>query len=76
MMARLERQSVPFVIMVNEYAAMLRAEMPRLARFIDTRYRLLASVPVPETPGVPPPLDNARPSERADPATGWPCFVR
>jgi len=75
MMARLERQSVPFVIMVDEWAAVLRADMPRLATFIDTRYRSLAVIEVPETPGVEVFVDKARPSVRVDPETGWPCFV-
>jgi hypothetical protein len=75
MMARLERQSVPFVIMVNEYAAVIRAEMPRLAAFVDTRYRPLAFIEVPETPGAEVYVDKTREIARVDPSTGWPCFV-
>jgi hypothetical protein len=76
MMSRLEHQSVPFVIMFNEYDAVLRADMPKLAAFVDTRYHLLASVDVPETKGAEIYVENARASARLDPATGWPCFVR
>jgi hypothetical protein len=75
MMERLERQSVPFAIMVAEWAAVLRAEMPRLAAFIDTRYRSLAFIEVPETRGVEVFVDKGRPIARVDPETGWPCFV-
>jgi hypothetical protein len=76
MMARLDRQSVPLVIMGDEWADVLRADMPRLAAFIDTRYRSLAFIDVPETRGVEVFVDKLRPSARVDPETGWPCFVR
>jgi hypothetical protein len=75
MMARLERQSVPFVIVVNEWAPELLAEMPRLSRFIDMNYRPLVAIPVPETKGVEIYVDRRRVAGRSDSATGWPCFA-
>jgi hypothetical protein len=62
--------------MGDEWADVLRADMPRLAAFIDTRYRSLAFIDVPETRGVEVFVDKLRPSARVDPETGWPCFVR
>ena len=75
MMARLERQSVPFVIMVNDQAAALRTQMPRLDAFVTAHYHPLVFIPVQDTSGVDVFVDSRREVVRRDPETGWPCFV-
>jgi hypothetical protein len=72
--ARLERQSVPFVILVNQTAPDLRVRMPDIVTFIEERYRPLFHIAVPGTQGVQVLLDLRGRSYRADPSTGWPCF--
>lgn len=74
MLNRLERQSVPFIVMVRAYERDLRAQMPELDEFLSTRYAVLAHIDVAETPGVDVYLDRAKRSTGMDAATGWPCF--
>lgn len=74
-LARLRRQSVPFVVMVRANEADLRAAMPELSEHLTTGYSALAHIPVSETPGVDVYVDRFRPSVRRDPDTGWPCFT-
>ena len=72
--ARLERQSVPFVVMVEQIEPELRDQMPRLMSYVDERYQPMAEIDVPETRGVRVYVERDRHSRDSDPATGWPCF--
>lgn len=71
---RLQKQSVPFVIIVTKWFPELRPQMARVFDYIDGRYRLLAHIPVPETEGVELLVERARPYQQIDSVTGWPCF--
>jgi hypothetical protein len=73
-MARLERQSVPLVVLVTHMEAEFRARMPRIAAYLDARYRPLARIEVPETEGVAVWVERSRRSTGLDASTGWPCF--
>ncbi len=72
--ARLEAQSVPFVVLVRELEPGIRSEMPLIAAYVEARYEPLADIAVPETQGVRVYVEKGRPSARIDAVTGWPCF--
>lgn len=72
--ARLERQSVPFVLLVESLEPDLRSEMPRLFAYLDQRYRPMTHIAVPETKGVRVNVEQRRDARGVDPLTGWPCF--
>lgn len=72
--ARLRRESVPFVLMVAGREDGFRASFPLLSEYIDSRYRPVAEVPV-ETTGVRVLAEQERPAGRLDSQTGWPCFT-
>lgn len=72
--ARLEKQSVPFVISTRRVSRDLTTQMPILFGYIERRFELMAHVPVAETPGVDVLVERGRRAIRIDEATGWPCF--
>jgi hypothetical protein len=72
--ARLARQSVPFVVVVSQYEADVRTQMPDLFGYIDGRYVPMVHIPVPETLGVEVYVERRRESRGPDPLTAWPCF--
>ena len=73
--ARLLRQSVPFVILVNQVAEEVRRQMPRVWTFVETRYEPMAQIEVPETAGVRIMVEKNRRVRSVDPSTGWVCFT-
>jgi MFS family permease len=73
-MARLERQSVPFVLLVTQMEPEFRRRVPRIAAYMDARYRPMARIEVPETEGVDAWVERRRRSTGVDASTGWPCF--
>lgn len=72
--ARLERQSVPFVASVKHLEPDLRADLPLVMAHVDARYHPLADIAVPETQGVRVYVESGRTATGTDAATGWPCF--
>jgi hypothetical protein len=72
--ARLEKQSVPFVISTRRVSRDLSTQLPILFAYIEQRFELMAHVPVPETQGVDVLVERGRRAIRVDDATGWPCF--
>lgn len=72
--ARLEQQSVPFVVSTRQVYEDLTKQMPALLSYIDRRFEFMAHVPVPETPGVDVLVERGRQATHVDEATGWPCF--
>ena len=71
---RLEKQSVPFVIITRQVHDDLTRQMPIVFAYIERRFELMTYVPVPETPGVDLLVERGRRAVRVDEATGWPCF--
>lgn len=72
--ARLERQSVPFVVIVRQGFETLRSQMTRVFDYVDERWTHLVDIPVPETEGIEILVDrNWRDRAGMDGATGWPC---
>jgi hypothetical protein len=68
--ARLRRQSVPFVLLVED----VELGMPQLLAYLDAAYRPLTHVDVPDTKGVRVLVERDRHQHGVDAATGWPCF--
>ena len=73
--ARLERESVPFVVLVTQMEADFRTRMPRMVAYLESRYRPMARIEVPETEGVDVWVERGRRSTGLDESTGWPCFT-
>jgi hypothetical protein len=71
---RLDRQSVPFVVLVLGIESLFQTRMPRIASYVETRYEPMATIEVPETLGVRVYVERGRPSAGVDQATGWVCF--
>ena len=74
--ARMQSQSVPFVIVSLEEERGFRGALPLVAAYVDARYEPLAQIPVPETRGLQLYVEKGRRSASLDEATGWPCFSR
>lgn len=74
--ARMQSQSVPFVIVSLEEERGFRGALPLVAAYVDAHYEPLAQIPVPDTRGLQLYVEKGRPSAGLDRATGWPCFAR
>jgi len=73
-LARLRRESVPFVLMVVGREDGFRASFPLLSAHIDSRYEALTEVPV-EGTSVRVLVERDRAARGLDRQTGWPCFT-
>jgi hypothetical protein len=74
--ARMQAQSVPFVIVALEEESGFRGALPLVAKYVDDHYDRLAHVPVPNTRGLQIVVERGRRAAHLDAATGWPCFSR
>jgi hypothetical protein len=74
--ARLQSESVPFVIVSLEEESGFRGALPLVAAYVDEHYEPLALIPVPDTRGLQLYVEQGRRSAGLDAATGWPCFPR
>ena len=74
--ARMESQSVPFVIVALEEESGFRGALPLVAAYVDAHYERLTLVPVPGTRGLEIFVERRRHAVARDEATGWPCFAR
>ncbi len=72
--ARLQRQSVPFVVSARQWYPELKGQMPAVFAYLEQRFEPFVHVPVPETDGVDLLIERGRAATRVDAATGWPCF--
>jgi hypothetical protein len=72
--ARMQSQSVPFVIVALEEEVGFRGALPLVAAYVDGHYDPLAHIPVPGTRGLQIFVERGRRAPSADPDTGWPCF--
>ena len=72
--ARMQRQSVPFVIVALEEESGFRGALPLVAAYVDEHYEPLAHVPVPGTRGLQIFVERGRRAAGLDAATGWPCY--
>jgi hypothetical protein len=72
--ARMEAQSVPFVIVSLEEERGFRSALPLVASYVDGHYEPLAKIPVPDTRGLQIYIERGRRSASRDTATGWPCL--
>ena len=72
--ARMQSQSVPFVIIALEEETGFRGALPLVAAYVDGRYEPLAHVEVPDTRGLQILVERGRRAPGLDAATGWPCF--
>jgi hypothetical protein len=71
---RLRGQLVPFAIVPGGIEP-LEASLPILGGYLQTRYALLAEVPVADKEPVHLLVDRTLPPTSTDRETGWPCFV-
>jgi hypothetical protein len=74
--ARMQSQSVPFVIVSLEEERGFRGALPLVAAYVDEHYEPLAMIPVPDTRGLQLFVERGRRAAGRDEATGWPCFPR
>ena len=72
--ARMQSQSVPFVIVNLEEEVGFRGALPLVAAYVDGHYDPLTHIPVPGTRGLQVFVERGRRAPAADPDTGWPCF--
>jgi hypothetical protein len=72
--ARMQSQSVPFVIVALEEETGVRAALPVVAAYVDAHYEPLARIPVRDTRGLQIYVERGRRAASVDAATGWPCF--
>ena len=74
--ARMQAQSVPFVIVALEEESGFRGALPLVAAYVDSHYEPLALIPVPDTRGLQLFVEKDRRTSGLDQETGWPCFSR
>ena len=74
--ARMQAQSVPFVIVALEEESGFRGALPLVAAYVDAHYEPLAMIPVPDTRGLQIYIERGRRAATIDAATGWPCLSR
>jgi hypothetical protein len=74
--ARMQAQSVPFVIVALEEESGFRGALPLVAAYVDEHYEPLVHIPVPGTRGLQIFVERGRRAAGVDAATGWPCFER
>ncbi len=74
--ARMQAQSVPFVIVSLEEESGFRGSLPLVAAYVDEHYEPLAKIPVPDTKGLQIYIEGGRRAASLDSATGWPCVSR
>lgn len=74
MLARLRRESVPFVLLAAWREDEFRGNFEQLAIYIDDRYQPMTSFSVEESEEVRVLVEKRRAAVRVDPETGWPCF--
>jgi hypothetical protein len=74
--ARMQSQSVPFVIVALEEEIGFRGALPLVANYVDTHYEPVALIPVPDTRGLQIYVERGGRAAGVDAATGWPCFGR
>ena len=72
--ARMQAQSVPFVIIALEEESGFRSALPLVAAYVDSHYDALAHIPVADTRGLQILVEQGRRAPGLDAATGWPCF--
>ncbi len=70
--ARMQSESVPFVIVALEEEAGFRGALPLVAAFVDAHYEPLAQIPVPGTKGLQLFVERGRQAAGLDASTGWP----
>ena len=73
-LARLRRQSVPFVVRVLEVDGELAETMPLVFAYLDEHYELLAELDVADKPDIRLYLERGRRAVSTDQQTGWPCL--
>ena len=73
-LARMRRESVPFVLLIRSREEVFRDNFELLQRHIDGRYRLMADFAVEETDAVNAYVDTTSTPLGTDASTGWPCF--
>jgi hypothetical protein len=74
--ARMQSQSVPFVIVALEEERGFRGSLPLVAAYVDSHYEPLALIAVPDTRGLQLYVERGRHAVGTDSATGWPCYAR
>lgn len=73
-LARMRRQSVPFVLAIESREDLFRENFDLLQRDIEGRFRVLTTVPLEATDAIRVYVDIQRAPRRVDAGTGWPCF--
>jgi hypothetical protein len=74
-LARMTRQSVPFVVLPLDDQDAFERSFPRVMAHITAAYDVLTDIQVEALKGVRIMIERARPRTGTDSVTGWPCFV-
>ncbi len=74
-LTRLQRESVPFVILPLDDQDAFSGSFPKILAHVIVAYDVLADIPVDGLKGVRIMIDRARTRTGTDAETGWPCFT-
>jgi hypothetical protein len=74
-LARIQRESVPFVVLPLDDQDAFAGSFPQVLAHITAAYDLLADIPVDGLKGVRIMVERARTRIGTDSETGWPCFT-
>lgn len=72
---RIERQSVPFVVLPLDNQDAFAGSFPKVLAHVTAAYELLADIPADGLKGIRIMVERARKPIGTDSETGWPCFV-
>ena len=73
-LARMQRQSVPFVLLVLEEEGDFTSSFPKLVTYIDHAYEKLTDIPIDGMKPVRLLVERRRVPSGVDVETSWPCF--
>jgi hypothetical protein len=73
-LARLQRESVPFLLIAIDRQEMFEHDFSAVAAYIAREYVRLFDLEVPETSGVRVMVPRSRPAVRTYAQVGWPCY--
>jgi hypothetical protein len=74
MLARLQRESVPFVLVAAWREEEFRGNFAQVVAYVDERYRTMTAIQIEDGQEVRVLVEENRAAVRVDPETGWPCF--
>lgn len=73
--SRMDREVVPFVLLLTDLLPEFRKGFPRVNAFVEWRFKPMAEIPAGSDRVVRVLVNTGLRPARTDPSTGWPCYL-